>query len=561
MKRTTSDPSRSPPRASSRPVATEAGGQPAAEPPPITAGLTDDAVQTLRSKALLDDDFMLLDQLLAERPDLPFCLHMDLDSNAAPFCTLIDALPENSPSPSIDLSGTLPDQVPTEALVELFTHPTLNTLSLTELLLTHEQVAAIVEAVRQTPSALSSLSFSDDAECLLDAGIPALIAGLPQLRTLELGASSLDSSSIQGADPAALALARCLLDTPLDELVLKDFGIFMEHLRASWSTERQPRWKQLTVDLMGLTPYDDLEVRQLAIFLTRCIANPSLDTLSLQRFHIDDGDPAHKGLSRLPCCPAAYRLVELLADALGQRHAPLHIRLESGDIFALEMLMGSLSRRPGIRCVRTLHLAYRPTAASLALVRGGPPPVQRFLDALAACLSALPRLDSLSVMLDPETDPARPAATPLPAAGLTAVARAMAGSHLTSLTLGGHLTPPPEILQPCLQQVGARSVQAELQIRALDLRMGFMKPPMHLPTELGRIIARKIDPDGSGRGLVAQLPALDCTALLEFVDRCNQLAETAGVAEHPLTGLARDIRQRMQPPEEQDQAEGAAGLR
>lgn len=142
------------------------------------------------------------------------------------------------------------------------------------------------------------------------------------------------------------------------------------------------------------------------------------------------------------------------------------------------------------------------------------------------------------------------------------LAQTLASTHLTSLTFAGRwLAPLPEVLQPCLARVAARAVHAALQIQALDLGLGFLQPPMALPTEVGLIVARHIQPDGPGRPLVAQLPALDRSTLLHFVDRYNRLATTAGAAPHPLTGLAMDIRQRMLPGQTLDQPGTAVDFR
>lgn len=594
MKRTSSDPSRSPTRASPLPVA-DTPPSTTSEPERLTEGLRDGTVEALRHEALLADDFMLLEQLLAERPALPFHLHMDADMPAELFRTLLDALPEDHPAPAIVLSGTLPEGVPDEALAQLFTHPTLHSLSLTELLLRSEQVQAIVDAVRQTPSPLTSLTYCDDVECVLDPGIRALITALPQLRRLELGATSLGSGSVEADDPDALALAKCLLNMPLDALTLKDFGALMTHLLQQWTPQDSPQWQQLTVNLIGLTVFDDLEVGHLATFLHGCVSTPSIHTLQLQQFYVDDGDPENRGKNPLPFCPAAYRLVALLADALVRRQTPLQLELDSGDIGALELLMTSLSSRPGIRCVHTLHLAYRPTTASLASSCSGQDPAGRFLLAAATSGGALSRLDSLCITLDPtanpdlpgslavddpeasddpsgsdaseasddpDAEPALPPLAPLPAQALVSLAQTLGSTHLTSLTFAGRwLTPLPEVLQPCLQRVAARAVLSALQFKALDLRMGFIHPPLALPVEVGELIAQQIQPDGRVRGLVAQLPALDRSTLLHFVDRYNQLAVASGAAEHPLTGLTRDIRQRMLPGQPQDQPGAAADLR
>lgn len=568
-------------------------GSTASEPELLTEGLRDGTVQALRYEALLTDDFMLLEQLLAERPDLPFHLHMDSDMQAELVRTLIDALPDDRPAPAIVLSGTLPEQVPDDALAQLFIHPTLHSLSLTELLLGSEQVQTIVEAVRQTPSALTSLSYCDDIECVLDPGIRALITTLPQLRSLQLGASSM--GSVEADDPDALALATCLLQLPLDALTLKGCGTLMTHLLQQWTPRHSPRWQQLTISLIGLTVPDDVDVGHLANFLHCCVSTPSIRTLQLQQFYVDDGDPDNQGKNQLPFCPSAYRLVALLADAMVQRHAPLQLGLDSGDIGALVLLMTSLSGRPGIRCVHTLHLAYRPTTAGLASSCSGPDPVGRFLLAAATGIGVLPRLDSLCITLDlttnpdlpdslaadgpeaaddasgsdaseassgPEAGPALPPLTPVPASALTPLAQTLGSSHLTSLTFAGRwLTPLPAVLHPCVQRVAARAVHSALQIQALDLRMGFMQPPLALPAEVGLVIARNIHPDGPNRQLVTQLSALDRSSLLHFVDRYNQLAVVSGAAEHPLTGLVRDIRQRMVPGNPQDQPGATADLR
>lgn len=598
MKRTTSDPSRSPSRAAPLPVA-DMIRPTASEPEPLTTGLHDDLVQALRYEALLSDDLTLLEQLLAERPDLPFHLHMNLDMDPGMQATLIhnliEALPEDQTTPAIVLSGSLPEQVSDDALAQLFTHPTLHSLSLTELLLRSEQVEAIVDAIRQTPSALTSLTYCDDIECVLEPGIRDLISGLPQLRSLELGASSMGSGSVRHDDEDALALAQCLLHMPLEALTLKDFGILMTHLVQQWTPQDSPRWQQLAVHLIGLTPSDDLEVGHLTTFLCRCVSTPSIQTLQLQQFYVDDGDPENQGKKQLQVCPAASRMVLRLTDALQRRDAPLQLELDSGDIGALKLLMTSLSGRPGIRCVHSLHLAYRPTTASLASSCSGQDPAGLFLLAVATGVGALPRLDSLCITLnttahpdlqgtltaddpeasddasaseasdassDPHAQPALPPVTPLPVSALAPLAQALGSTHLTSLTFNGRwLTPLPEVLNPCLQRVAAHAIHSALQIQALDLRMGFMRPPMVLPTELGLVVARNIHPDGPTRQLVAQLPALDRSSLLRFVGRYNQLANTAGAAEHPLTVLSTEIRQRMLPLNPQDQPGAAADLR
>ncbi len=617
MKRTSSALTPSPQRSPDHATATAST---ALQPPGtsledfITDDTPDEVITAARHAALQAGDDESLCFFLAVRPELPLRMHMDASTRAETVCTLVDALPDDMPSPPIELSGSLPDQVPVEALTTLFTHPTLHTLSLTDLELSSDQLASVVQAVRTTPSALTSLHCSDDIECLLDPGLADLIEALGSLRRLALGTAGGGPGPMDHQGPAALRLAGVLLDKPLDGIVLEDFGPFMEALRRSLTSGHVPTWGALTVSFMGLTPHDTREITELTVVLVRCLAQPGLRTLTLKDFFIHDQDmgDADRHTLALPdffvgdedpappeptadaCSSAAYGMARALAEALSRRSVPLHLVLDSTDIAALNLLMGGVTGHParpgasltepgpadspvagGIHCVRALSIAYRPTLEAVIPVSGQHPGLEGFLQGITAWVPRLGRLDALTVTLEPvpawmDDHADHPRAAPeLAATTLTGVARTLELTHLTSLTFDGLLlTPVPDLLQPCLQQVHARALHVELQTRSLDVCFGFLHPlggrGMHLPAELGRRLVADIQ--ASGPDPVTTLPALSRRQFTTFVDRYNEqiLRENArrpdgmpGLPEHPQTALRQAIGQRMRA----DQVPADAGLR
>lgn len=561
----------------------------------ITDDTPDEVVTALRQQALQSGDHEALSVLLAVRPQLPMQLHMDASTLAETVCTLVHALPDDSPSPSIELSGSLPDQTPIEALTTLFTHPTLSTLSLTRLVLTREDVASVASAVRTTPSALTSLSCSDDMDCLLDPGFADLIEALGSLRRLQL-ANTGGGYNPMGADgPAALRLAQVLLDKALDAIELHDFGPFMEPLRCACTDGHVPAWEALTLSCMGLTPNDTREITELTVVLAHGLAAPDLraltlkgffireqdvddpagDTLVLDDFFFDEEDPEPPAETQGPCSGAAYSMARALAEALSRRRAPLQVTLESADIEVLNLLMGGFTGHPaepgasltthsvadsprpgGAHCLRALSIVWQPDLGDLVTTMpdtGPHPSVDGFLQGMAAWVTRLDRLDSLTVTLDP-VQAARDGITgpidvaPMLAAGsLSGLAEALAHTHLTSLTFDGALlTPVPDLLHPCLQRVHAHAIHVELQTSALDVCFDFLYPGqvphMHLPAELGRRLVTDI---GASRPHpMTTLPALTRRQLTSFVDRYNELVRRENarrpdpmprVPEHPLT--------------------------
>ncbi len=569
---------------------------------PITEDTPDEVVTARRHQALQSGDDETLSDLLAIRPQLPMQLHMDGSTQAGTVCTLVHALPDDSPSPPIELSGSLPDQTPVEALATLFTHPTLSTLSLTRIVLTREEVAGVANAVRTAPSALTSLSCSDDMDCLLDPGFADLIEALGSLRRLKLVNASGAFNPMDADGPAALRLGQVLLDKALDAIELHDFGPFMEALRHGCTGGHLPAWGELTVSKMGLTPNDTREITELTVVLAHCLATPYLRTLTLKGFFIreqdaddpaggtlvlddfffDEENPESPAETQGPCSGAAYGMARALAEALSRRSAPLQVALESPDIEVLNLLMGGFTGHPaepgasltthgvadspgpgGAHCLCALGIVWRPDLVDLVTVMPdtGPHPwVDGFLQGIAAWVTRLGRLDSLTVTLDPALAPRDEIRgpidfAPMPGTGsLSELARALAPTHLTSLTFDGAVfTPVPDLLHPCLQRVHARALHVELQTSALDVCFDFLYPGqdpdqvphMHLPAELGRRLVTDI---GASRPHpMTTLPALTRRQLTTFVDRYNELVRRENARrpdsmprfpEHPLTATA-----------------------
>lgn len=536
---------------------------------------TDDKMNTQRQKLLAKNDFNSLSDLLAVRPELPLEVQLE-NASAAEVHTLADALPEDEPTPPIVLVGSLPEHLSNEALAAFFTHPTLHSLTLCEPMLTRDQLETLVEAVRAHPSALISLSYQDEAECLLDPEFATLIGELQALETLTIVGSNIGYGTVDGSSPDALRLAQTLLRKPLAELELRDCGALLDALLRCWSERHRPDWQQLTVSQATLCPSNAQEAGELARFLALCVANPSIQTLVLKDFWFSNGDPHDALGTGGPHSPESRRLAQALSGALARRTRPLRIELEGDDVAALAWLLGSVSQRPlphqphvvaegsqeagdrpGTPCIRELELVCRPPASPLEDPPGQQRPFLMALDGITDALPRLPRLHALNITLDiplatahdAPPDASVGAGSGTTAAALQALAQALDRTHLTSLTLEGTWpAPAADILGPSLHQVGVRALRAELEMRSLDACFGFVAPPSHrdcsLPLEVGDLILQELCAGGPAPEPLVTLPLVSGAQMLAFVDRYNALAARRGMPLHPFSAIGEAVRQR-----------------
>lgn len=517
---------------------------------------SDSSLHALRLQALHAGNTNILSNLLAARPGLAFRLRMR-DTTADMLQTLAAALPQQAPSPSIELIGPWPEGAKPRVLASFFTHPALHSLLLSGSLLTSVQLEAVVEATRQTPSALTAFTYHDDRECLTDPELVVLLGQLKALRQLDIGVATDDGEELAADDPRALALAGALLARPLDALVLREFGPFMAHLRRAWTRGHPPSWHALTLSSVCMDPEDSEALEHLAAVLSRCVKAPSIGRLSLKGFQVEHDGPDNPLAADVRHNLSMPVLENALAQAIRQRTHTLILRVTTDHLAAMHILMRGLSGQPtpadadpantdaadapanpGIGCVRELHLTYRPTPSELAGGAGGGSVVHRFLDGIAQWMPRLHRLDALAITLgQPGGDPETPAPPPLAAGGLTAVVDALASLRLTRLRVDGDLlTPMPDELQACLQRVRAQAADAELQMKALGGCFGFMAPPGYLPADVGRLIIQHVRhgdhrrTEGQSRDLL-RMQGLDRATQAAFVSHHHSVIEAAAKAK------------------------------
>ncbi len=533
----------------------------------------DEPVRTERQDALRRFDVSRLRDLLAERPDLPMPLELDPAAGVPTMHTLIDALPPHGRVPPISIQGPVHEGVDPGRLARLFTHPGLQELSLIDLQLSTLQMEAIAAAPQLHRSVLQTLRWVDDRECLMDPPFCRILQALPALRSLVIGCSAPDQAPDAEDDADWSELASFLLNCPLERLELDHCGELMPSLNRSWAGQHTPAWQSLTLSHMEIGHAEAVFLPALDAFLCRCIGVPALTELRLDHFFEDPyaHDPAIHGNDAIP--PASYRWIGHMAQALKARQAPLQVGVTSEDPDALFIIMSALTGDPDalggeisdapaqqITCIRSLDMTFLADMSTGVEDLSREDPRACFLNGMTDWLCHFPRLDSLRMAMEPLEPPGAP--FPWPEEVIRSLVAALDVRKLTSLEMTGTLLAPlPALLQHSQQRVTARSIHVALQTRALDVCFDFLSPPLKLPTDIGSTLVERVGPGSPSRHLVSTLPRLDRQHLVGFVDRYNQLAGAAGSEEHPLTDLAREVRQRRWPAEPPDQADAAADLR
>lgn len=524
---------------------------------PPEAPRTDEQIQAARQVALREFNVLGLRSLLGERPDLPMYVELSPTASHRTVHTLIDALPPHGPVPPLSIRGPIPDDVDQDRLNRLFTHPGLLELSLTDVELSTEVLKDIGKALELNHSALQTLVWTDDRECLMDPPFCHILEQLPALRSLAIGCSAADQEPDTQDAQNWEDLATVLLSRPLERLGLNQCGELMQALWSSWPQHRPIAWRSLTLSHMDLGYAEAVFLPHLDRFLCRCIADPGLVELHLNRFTEDENafDPNIDGDSPIPL--ACLQMADHMAQALKARQAPLHVAVTSDDTAALFNIMNGLTgttealdtplseppppQSEQVTCIRSLDMTFLVDTNNVDDSDSQEDPRESFLAGMSDWLDQLPKLDALHIAMEPLEPGGTAGAWP---ADLTqSLVEALDDRKLTRLELTGALfTPLPDALQPTLQKVQAHSLHAALQVRALDVCFDFLYPPMRFPTEIGQAFVEHAGDEAQQRHLVHLLPLLNQHHLIQFVDRYNALAESSNAARHPLSDLADQMR-------------------
>lgn len=455
----------------------------------------------------------------------------------------------------LDLSNGPGAHVSPEVMAQVFTDPHITRLKLTGVLMDPPVLQAIAGGIARNGTRLHELTCLNDTAQMFSPGLAQLLPLLRGLKALHLQLAQQPADRVPNTSECG-PLMTALLNMPLQELSIQNFGAALRHMIPHWATSSlQPDWKLVRLEgiNLGLNVQDrvaDWCFRGFIGFVHLVVCRSSASKLMLGNIGSDAQMRRHPDppLNLNQACFAELR--RTLQSGLQQRSQqpgskPFYISLGMTDLGVLRILLPAIAS-PSINGLRGLDLGWEHPGYAPPDTGEMQAHAQQFLQLVAQHAIHLKHTDELSIHLDLPGSAAHPGARP----SINALSHALSGLHLTSLDFSGTwFDDMPGALQNCIHAAVTRTVHMELQRQALGSCIRFGGPAYAQLGEVGSEVLDRLEhPDR----LLPVLPALDSAHLKAFVDRYeSRRQQRARVDEidmpgpHPLKAVSDSVQKRL----------------
>lgn len=515
----------------------------------------DDILQ-YRQLMLEAGDLTGIRENLRRHPEVGVELDLSNGFSTERFELLMAAWPEQGEvGPELKLNGNPAVGVSPEVMARVFTDPHITRLQLDGVPMDPPVLQAIASGIERNGTRLHELTCLQATAQMFSPGLAQLLPLLPRLKALHLQLTPQpDNRVLNTSECGGLMLA--LLNKPLQELSIRNFGEALRHMIPHWAASALlPDWKLVRVEgvNLGLNVQNrgaEWSFRGFTGFVHFVICRSSATQLMLSNLGSDAQMRRHPDPPLNLNQPCFAEIRRMFQTSLQQRSRqpgakPIYLSLGMTDMGVLRILLPAIAS-PTTNSLQGLDLSW--------VHPGYAPPdkgqmqahARQFLQLVAQHIGQLKHTDQLSIHLDLPGSATHPGAEE----GIHALSQALGGLHLTSLDFGGiWFDDVPDVLENRIHAAMSQAVHMQLQRQALGSCIRFGGPAYAQLGEVGgEVLGRLEHPDR----LLPVLPALDSAHLKAFVDRYEarraQLARTDHVAlpgVHPLKAVSDSVQQRL----------------